>query len=199
MNKNKNKSLILTIIAIIILFIVTVVTSYAAFYYSKVGNEVNKVTTGTITMSYSENNNGIYLTNASPMNDSVGMALSNNNEYFDFTVASTVSGSTTIDYAIVGVKDRSSTLPDEGVKVYLTSLDGNGENQVVRPTKVSELKSTDTLSYTPNNQYLIYQNNFRETSAHNYRLRMWVDSDYVLPDESLTYLMRINVYGNMSS
>ena len=198
--KDKSKSFLLTVIVVVLLLIAVIAVSYAAFYYSKSGDEINRVSTGTITMSYSENNNGIYLTNAFPIIDSVGMLLSDANQYFDFTVSATMSGSTIVDYAIVGTKDQSkSTLPDEGVKLYLTTVNGNSESQVVAPTKISELRTTDNIPYVPDNQYLILHDNFNETDSRNYRLRMWVSEDYVLPNESLTYLLRINVYGNMSA
>lgn len=200
-SKNKSKSLLLTIVAIIILLIAVLAVSYAAFYYSKNGEEINRVLTGTITMSYSENNNGIYLTDAYPTTDSVGMALSDNSQYFDFTVSASMSGSTIVDYVIAGSKvTDSSTLPDEAVKVYLTSISSNREREVVAPTKISELQSTNNISYVPNGQYVILQDNFRETGSRSYRLRMWIASDYVLPEtESLSYALRINVYGNMSA
>lgn len=200
-SKNKSKSLLLTIVAIIILLIAVLAVSYAAFYYSKNGEEINRVSTGTITMSYSENNNGIYLTDAYPTTDAVGMALSDNSQYFDFTVSASMSGSTIVDYVIAGSKvTDSSTLPDEAVKVYLTSISSNREREVVAPTKISELQSTNNISYVPNGQYVILQDNFREMGSRSYRLRMWIASDYVLHEtESLSYALRINVYGNMSA
>ena len=95
-------------------------------------------------------------------------------------------------------KTRDSTLPDNAIKVYLTSIDGNNETQVVAPTKVSSLKSTNNISYAPNNQYVILESNFRNTESRNYRLRMWISDDYTLADVSQTYMLRVNVYGNMS-
>ena len=149
-------------------------------------------------MSYTENNNGIYLTNASPMSDEVGRNLSNENMFFDFTVNATMSGNVLVDYVISASKDSDSTLPDNAIKVYLTSIDGNNETQVVAPTKVSSLKSTNNISYAPNNQYVILESNFRNTESRNYRLRMWISDDYTLADVSQTYMLRVNVYGNMS-
>ena len=197
-DKNNSKSKLLIIIAVILLIIAVIGVSYAAIFYSKVGEEVNNVSTGTIVMSYNENNNGIYITNASPMSDEVGRSLTDENQYFDFTISATMSGSTNVDYVISASKDSSSTLEDSAIKVYLTSLDGNKENQVVAPVKVSSLKSTNSISYAPNNQYVILESNFRNSESINYRLRMWVADDYFLPDISQAYMIRINVYANMS-
>ena len=197
-NKNDSKSKLLIITAIIVLIIAVIGVSYAAIFYSKIGDEVNNVSTGTIVMSYTENTNGIYLTNASPMTDEVGRTLTDENLYFDFTVNATMSGNANVDYVISASKDSYSTLEDSAVKVYLTSLNGTNETTVLAPTKVSSLRTTNDIFYVPDNQYVILESNFTKSESRNYRLRMWVSDDYVLPSISQTYMMRVNVYANMS-
>ena len=197
-NKNDSKSKVLIITAIIVLIIAVIGVSYAAIFYSKIGDEVNNVSTGTIVMSYTENTNGIYLTNASPMTDEVGRTLTDENLYFDFTVNATMSGNANVDYVISASKDSYSTLEDSAVKVYLTSLNGTNETTVLAPTKVSSLRTTNDIFYVPDNQYVILESNFTKSESRNYRLRMWVSDDYVLPSFSQTYMMRVNVYANMS-
>ena len=197
-NKNDSKSKVLIITAIIVLIIAVIGVSYSAIFYSKIGDEVNNVSTGTIVMSYTENTNGIYLTNASPMTDEVGRTLTDENLYFDFTVNATMSGNANVDYVISASKDSYSTLEDSAVKVYLTSLNGTNETTVLAPTKVSSLRTTNDIFYVPDNQYVILESNFTKSESRNYRLRMWVSDDYVLPSISQTYMMRVNVYANMS-
>lgn len=197
-NKNNSKSKMLIIIAILVLIIAVIGVTYAAIFYSKIGEEVNNLSTGTLVMSYSENNNGIYLTNAAPMSDEVGMSLTDENLFFDFTINATMSGNTNVDYIISASKDSSSTLSDSAVKVYLTSLNGNNESPVVVPTKVSSLRTTNNISYAPDNQYVILESNFRNSDSRNYRLRMWLSDDYSFSNTVETYILRINVYANMS-
>ncbi len=197
-NKNDSKSKVLIITAIIVLIIAVIGVSYAAIFYSKIGDEVNNVSTGTIVMSYTENTNGIYLTNASPMTDEVGRTLTDENLYFDFTVNATMSGNANVDYVISASKDSYSTLEDSAVKVYLTSLNGTNETTVLAPTKVSSLRTTNDIFYVPDNQYVILESNFTKSESRNYRLRMWLSDDYSLPSISQTYMMRVNVYANMS-
>ena len=197
-NKNDSKSKVLIITAIIVLIIAVIGVSYAAIFYSKIGDEVNNVSTGTIVMSYTENTNGIYLTNASPMTDEVGRTLTDENLYFDFTVNATMSGNANVDYVISASKDSYSTLEDSAVKVYLTSLNGTNETTVLAPTKVSSLRTTNDIFYVPDNQYVILESNFIKSESRNYRLRMWLSDDYSLPSISQTYMMRVNVYANMS-
>lgn len=194
-NNNKSKSLVLLIIGVIILIIAVFGVSYAAIYYSKIGEKVNNISTGTLTMSYSENTNGINLANAQATSDEVGMTMSQENEYFDFTVSATMSGSTIVNYSIVGSKDVNSTLPDSAIKVYLTEINGSSEKNVLLPIKLSEVDSTDKISYLPDNKFLLLQDNFSNTSSRTYRLRMWVADDFELTRG--TYTLRINVYGNL--
>ena len=195
----KNTSTFVVIICILILIIAVIGVSYAAIFYSKQGEKVNSITTGTITMSYSENSNGINLVDAYPTSDSDGMALNQPDEYFDFTVSASVGGNSKVNYIITGVKDESSILPDNAVKVYLTEVN-NGENQVLAPTKLSDLNKTTTDSYgTPLGQFILAIDNFTKSGVNNYRLRMWIADDYTLVENEVeTYKLRVNVYGNSS-
>ena len=196
MENNNSKQMILSILGVVILVVAVVGVSFAAFSYSKTGEKVNTITTGTITMSYSETTNGINLTNALPMSDGVGMTLSEENQYFDFTVSATISGNTTINYAVTATKELDSTIPDTGVKVYLTDMDGDADDEILAPTKVSELDVTSSdVSGAPDDQFLLTSDTFSASSSHDYRLRMWVADDYAAPASTQTYKLRVNVYG----
>ena len=198
-NSNNSKSIILIIVCVIILILVVIGVSYAAIFYSKRGEKINTVSTGTLMMSYSENTNGISLTDAYPMTDEVGMTLNQDRQYFDFTVSATTGGQSIINYIITATKEVDSTLPDNAIKVYLTSTDGGRESQVLAPTKVSDLSITDNNSVNaPSGQFLLLASDFRESGTRNYRLRMWISNDYVLPNSSMTYKLRVNVYGSVA-
>ena len=196
---NNLKTIIILIILVLVLIVLILGISFAAIFYSKTGEEVNKVTTGTMTMSYSENTNGINLENAYPMSDDIGMTLNDENQYFDFTVSATLGGNVIINYAINATKESDSTLPDSSIKVYLTDMDNN-ERPVLAPTKISDLSITNNhVSSAPNGQYLLASGNFSQTVSHNYRLRMWISDDYVVQDEIMAYKLRVNVYGAVAA
>ena len=198
-NSNNFKSIILIIVCVIILILAVIGVSYAAVFYSKVGEKVNRVTTGTMTMSYSETTNGINLTNAYPMTDEVGRSLNEENQYFDFTVNASMGGNVIIDYVITATKEVDSTLPDNAVKVYLTSMNNGSESQVLEPTKISNLQVTSaSKAGAPDGQFILLSSSFNKTETRGYRLRMWVASDYVLSNVSQTYKLRVNVYGNVT-
>ena len=65
MNKQKFKN-ILTIGTTFILLIAVIGISYAAFNYSGIGQKLNTITTGAITMNYTESTNIISMSNALP-------------------------------------------------------------------------------------------------------------------------------------
>ena len=200
-NQSSSKEVLLSVLGVAILIVAVVGVSFAAFQYSKTGEKVNTITTGTITMSYSETTNGINLTDALPISDDQGKALAGDNEIFDFTVNATINGSgtTTINYDITATKESDTTLADSAVKVYLTNT-GSSETQVLAPTKISELDQTGSseVSGAPSGQYKLASGTFTSSGTHNYRLRMWVASDYAVTGSSGIYKLRVNVYGSVA-
>ncbi len=198
MENNNSKHVLLSVLGVAILIVVVVGVSFAAFSYSKTGEKVNTITTGTITMSYSEATNGINLTEALPMSDIQGKALTGTNNVFDFTVSATIQGSgeTTINYAITATKESGSSLADSAIKVYLTDITSGGDTEVLAPTKVSALqKTTSDVSGAPNDQYKLTSGTFNTTTTKKYRLRMWVADDFSDLNASGSYKLRVNVYG----
>ena len=71
MNKQKFKN-ILTIGTTFILLIAVIGISYAAFNYSGIGQKLNTITTGAISMEYVESSNVISINNALPTTDTTG-------------------------------------------------------------------------------------------------------------------------------
>ena len=205
-NNNSSKQILLSVLGVAILVVAVVGISFAAFSYSKTGEVKNTITTGTITMTYTEPTNGINLTDALPITDDAGKALKGDGKTFDFTVGATVAGTTTINYVITAVKDATSDLPDTGVKVYLTSTSGETETAVLGPKLVSQLDKTvdENDAGAPADQYVLKTGTYKATGTDNYRLRMWVDSNYGQQTGNANttefaaqhkYILKVNVYG----
>ena len=209
MEKDSSKKILLSVLGVAILVVAVVGISFAAFSYTRTGETVNKIETGQISMTYTETENGIDITNALPMTDETGKALKAEKQYFDFTVASTISGTTTINYAITATKEADSTLPDTGVKVYLTS--GSDKVEELAPTKVSALTKTvaGNTAGAPASEYTLKTGTLNGTSTTTYRLRMWVANDYAENTTTgtensnaitkQTYKLRVNVYGKANA
>ena len=198
MENNNSKEVLLSVLGVAILVVAVVGVSFAAFNFSQSGNVENNITTGTINMTYSEPENGINLVNALPMSDEQGMLLSGNNQYFDFTIDTTIngSGSTTINYAITAVKG-DSTVDDSAIKVYLTSMDNTADSEILAPTKISELSvTTGSENYqAPSGEFILTTGTLTNSVSHSYRLRMWVADDFSTLTSSGEYRLKVNVYG----
>lgn len=202
MKDNNSKQVLLSVLGVAILVVAVVGVSFAAFTFSQTGQKVNTISTGTITMSYSEPENGITLTNAMPMQDSTGMDLDGANETFDFSVGATISGSgeTTINYAITAVTEPGTTLKDNFVKVYLTNMASDADSEILAPTVVSSLpKTSSDASGAPDGQFILDDGTFTTNATNEYRLRMWVADNYVVTGSSETYTLRVNVYGQAAA
>ena len=209
MNENNSKQVLLSVLGVAILVVAVIGVSFAAFSYSKTGAKVNTITTGVINMNYTESSNIIKLTNALPISDATGKALSDANEYFDFSVGATITGSgtTTINYTITAKPDTTSganTLPETAIKVYLTDMDAS-DKQILAPTVLSSLSKTSSdNSGAPDGEYILKADTFTSTLTRNYRLRMWVADTYAGAGgnagiTSLTYKLRVNVYGKAAA
>ena len=128
------KKIVLLTISIIVLIVVTVGISYAAFTYNRLGKKENTITTGAISMSYIESTNTISVNNALPTTDDTGKTRTNSGEYFDFTVKSSITGNTDINYEIAAKEETGNTFNGNNIKYYLTSVDSNGkETEVLAP------------------------------------------------------------------
>lgn len=200
-NSNSSKQILISILGVAILIVAVVGISFAAFTYARTGTTTNTITTGTITMSYTEGKNGITLTDALPITDDAGKALSAEGQYFDFTVNAKIvgKGTTKIDYVITATEVTTS-LPSTGVKAYLTSnTDATVE---LAPTIVSTLPLTESENSAgaPVGEHILKSgsisttdNSVNETTT--YRLRMWVDQNYQAPSTQQVYSIKVNVYG----
>ena len=197
MEKNDSKEILFSILGIFILVILVIGVSFAAFSFSQTGEKTNTITTGIISMTYSEPNNGINLVNALPITDKQGKVLSGTNNVFDFTVDTTINGTgnTTINYAITGVSSNS-TVDDSAIKIYLTNMDDNADSEILAPTKISSLTTTtgNEAYKAPSGEFILSSGTMNSSSSHKYRLRMWVADDYTDATGG-SYALKVNVYG----
>lgn len=192
--KNDSKKIIFSLILISILVLSVIGISFASFVQSQKGSKDNTISTGTISMTYTEDTNGISISNAFPMSDDVGKVLSGKNEYFDFTVNTKVSGNVDLIYEVAAVKDKASTLSDDDVKIYLEREKNGVYEQVLAPTKFIPLdKITDVGS--PDGSMVLVRVTRNDNFVDNYRLRMWVSDSALSSSTSQTYIIKVNVYG----
>ncbi len=202
MNKKQMKD-ILTIGVSVFMLVVVIGISYSAFTYSGLGKKENKITTGAITMLYTESDNTISINNALPTTDNTGKTRKNVGEYFDFTVKSSITGNADINYEIAAKEETGNTFSGNNIKYYLTTVDSNGkETEVMAPRTYYEEPSGNVYTGRPADMMSLYTGNLNQQgdTTINYRLRLWVDENYNPQNDNggLIYKVKVNVYGQTS-
>lgn len=203
---NKGRSKAFTILTIFVLVATITGVAIAAYTWNFASSKANTIGTGNISMSLLESNDTINITNALPVKDATGMALGSD-ESFDFAITTQASGAPgNISYNIsitkVAVDSGYTALNDSDVKVYLTTITADGEDQVVAPTLVSSIitsGSTGTLASNLTHNHTTAD----QTKTTKYRLRMWIDSavDASNWDENTKnqYKLKVSTSGTLSA
>ena len=196
MAKRKEVIFILCLFLSVILLISGV--SMAAFSYSGIGEKVNKITTGYITMEYTESDNKISIDGALPTTDSTGMVRLKDGEYFDFTISSNIVGNTNINYEISAKEEGEGTIDGKYIKLYLTKINNDGsETPLMAPDVYTEDTSENVYTGRPAGEMSLYTSSMGGSESNDYRLRLYVDEDYNPQDDggALTFSVKVNVYG----
>lgn len=204
--KNSKINIVGVLLLFLSLICLFIGISYSIFNYFGAGITNNVIQTGRIVFSYSDANgggNGIHIEDAIPISDSQGKVLSGNGEYFDFTVSASTT-KTNLAYEIVAEKNENSTLDDDWVKVYLTTFEGNQEQETPITANSGNVTTYDQLATTTNSLLTgktIYYGNVQAGEvaySKKFRLRMWVKDpntdnfDYtVLNDKKFS--LKVNV------
>jgi len=192
MKENSQKKVLLSVLGVAILVVAVIGISFAA-YTATFDTGENSISTGTIMVSYTESDNAINITNALPIDDATGKALTGEGNTFDFTVSTQATNALTVPYTITltPVTVADNALANNQVKVYLTK-DGT---QVLAPTLVSGLTAatgTRTGSFVLHTDQDVYTKTGEAAKSSSYVLRMWVDKN-VTASQGLTYKAKVNV------
>ena len=198
---NNKKQLLLSIGLVLILVLMIVGISYAAFKFTGLGNKPNTITTGAITMEYTESTNTISMTGALPTTDATGKVRLTAGEYFDFTIKSSIQGNANINWEIAAEDITASSakkMAGKNIKLYLTKLDSTGaETQVMAPKVYNATTSANTKTGRPSGVMSLATGTMSASETTNYRLRMYVDEDYNPQGDGggLSFSVKINAYG----
>ncbi len=175
------KKLLLTIGLVLVLVLMIVGISYAAFKFTGTGKKENTITTGAITMEYTESTNTISMNKALPTTDATGKVRLTAGEYFDFTLEGTIKGSENINWEIAAedVTTVSRKIDGKYIKLYLTSLDdNNNETEVMAPTVYTTESTENTYTGRPTNMMSLAKGTTSTSFSTKYRLRVYVDESY---------------------
>ena len=199
---DKKKQLLLSIGLVLILVLMIVGISYAAFKFVGEGNKPNTITTGAITMEYEESTNTISMTGALPTTDATGKVRLTKGEYFDFTIKSSIQGNANINWEIAAediTPSSAKKMAGKNIKLYLTKLNGDKEEEVMAPKVYSATTSANTKTGRPSGVMSLATGTMSTSETTNYRLRMYVDEDYNPQGDGggLSFSVKINAYGKV--
>lgn len=200
---NSSKFIFISVILVTILVILVLCLSFTAFKKatSEDGTNSNNDSNGNgginsrISMTYTENMNGISIQDALPTSDEVGKKLNGKGEYFDFTIKSNIVNSS-ITYEIAAIKDKSSTISDDSIKLYLEKQNSGTYEQVMEPTIFKSITKKSKIG-SPKGSMVLYKLNRKKSGTDNYRLRMWIKEDAVVEMDK-SYTVKVYVYGKAS-
>ncbi len=197
---NNKKQLLLSIGLVLVLVLMIVGISYAAFKFTGLGNKPNTITTGAITMEYTESTNTISMTGALPTTDATGKVRLTAGEYFDFTIKSSIQGNANINWEIAAedvTPSSAKKMDGKNIKLYLTKLTGDNEEEVMAPKVYSADTTANTYTGRPSGVMSLATGTMSTSETTNYRLRMYVDEDYNPQGDGggLSFSVKINAYG----
>ena len=200
---DKKRQLLLSIGLVLILVLMIVGISYATFKFTGLGKRENTITTGAITMEYTETTNTISMTGALPTTDATGKVRLTAGEYFDFTIKSNIQGNANINWEIAAediTPSSAKKMAGKNIKLYLTKLDSTGaETQVMAPKVYRASTSANTKTGRPSGVMSLATGTMSTSETTNYRLRMYVDEDYNPQGDGggLSFSVKINAYGKV--
>ena len=181
MTENK-KTLLFSILGVILLLVVVIGVSYAMYTFSANGTKENVISTGTVSITYSESST-IKLTNAYPSTDATGSAVTGHD--LEFTVNAAITGSTTISYEVgLANMTHNGNLTEKYVKFNLKK----GETYLLgTATTGVTIGSVKTNAGTLITQYRLDGGTLStaNTSA-TYTLRAWISENYNLTQNANT-------------
>lgn len=191
--EKKARRILFSIVGVTILVLAVLGLSFATFQQEHKSGGSNSITTQNISMNYTESENGISIVNATPISDSVGKLLNGKGEYFDFTVTATLAGNAKVTYEIAAMKDKSSTISDDNIKLYLEQQVSGTYEETMAPKTYTPIKEDSQIG-SPAGSMVLKTVNKDESGTDNYRLRMWIKENTSI-DISQHYTVKVNVYG----
>ena len=173
-------------ISFVLLFVMIIGVSYAAYKFSASGTKENVISTGTISMSYSQNS-FIDLKHTYPKTDTYAIATKEDKSSMEFSVSMETSGTKQINYALAITNiEEGTTLKSDKVKIYLEK-----EGKVVNNFETNKGQTIESFKnkYVEGliDSYAIYQDILTTSNkTHHYTLTSWIDESYILPIKNET-------------
>ena len=186
-----------TLVSCIIIVLLSIALVCGAVYiqFNQPGEIIEEdLVGGSVSLTYSDEENLFFIENAIPMSDLFGTKLDSAEFFFDFTVKTEIEDANYLEYDVILVKnDEVSTSLNENVKVYLEKEQNGTYVKVIDPTifNVNILDNKmgkDAMS--------VYRQKKTKSGSDNYRLRLWISDTAIFnSDESQNFGVSVSVSG----
>ncbi len=184
-----SREIVTSILGIMILVLLLFSTSYAVFVESVDGEKINSITTGYLSLSYTDNaNNIVNLTNAFPISDEVGKFDASKGYEFEFTVSNNFSQE--INYDII-IDELVSEIDSKYLKIYLMDASGVSLYTDLEVPVLSSFEMDDMLG-----ERVIYSDKLSLTKE-TFKLRVWVSDEYTDNSKPVAFSFRVSVRGRV--
>lgn len=198
-DKNKmSKGVIFGILGVSCLVIVILVLAIVLYFNAPKTVKKEKLEGGNIYLTYSDDICGLEVSGLTPVTDVEGKKLNQADMYFDFSVASELDEANEINYEIVVVPEKKTTIPNKNIKVYLEKQNSGTYVPVGEPQVISLSKSKTSLG-SPKNSMVIHKETKKKSITDNYRLRVWISKESgatITPKDMVS--LKVAVYGKAS-
>lgn len=196
-NRNKiSKGVLFGIIGVSVLLVVILVLAFVIFFTSPKEVKEEVINAGDVSMTYTDDFNGLSITNTVPVADDVGKTLEGADQYFDFTISTNVLSSATVEYEIALVKNKAiSTISDNDIRIYLEKQSSGSYVNVFGPENFAGIDKKSKIG-SPKGSMIVSKVTNEENITENYRLRMWLsDKSQVSTDVIQNYTVEVIVNG----
>ena len=191
--KSYSREIVTSMIGIMILILLLFSTSYAVFVESIDGSKINSLTTGYLSLNYTNNDSNIVtLANSLPVSDEIGKYDIASGELFEFSVSNDFMKN--INYKII-IEEIVSEVNIDYLKVYLTDDNNNILGQLNDDVNVlSSFETTDLA-----NERVIYNGVLTgKDDVKKFKLKVWVSDDYLkVSDKPVTFSFKVSVEGTI--
>lgn len=191
--KNYSREIVTSMLGIMILILLLFSTSYAVFVESIDGSKINSLTTGYLSLNYTNSDSNIVtLANSLPISDEVGKYDITSGKLFEFSVSNDFMKN--INYKII-IEEIVSEVDIEYLKIYLTDDNNNILGQLNDDVNVlSSFETTDLV-----NERVIYNGVLTgKDDVKKFKLKVWVSDDYLkVSDKPVTFSFKVSVEGTI--
>lgn len=191
--KNYSREIVTSMLGIMILILLLFSTSYAVFVESIDGSKINSLTTGYLSLNYTNSDSNIVtLANSLPISDEVGKYDITSGKLFEFSVSNDFMKN--INYKII-IEEIVSEVDIEYLKIYLTDDNNNILGQLNDDVNVlSSFETTDLV-----NERVIYNGVLiGKDDVKKFKLKVWVSDDYLkVSDKPVTFSFKVSVEGTI--